>query len=656
MASSTTDRRLGLTGGTAFKAPCKAATTANITLSGEQTIDGVSCVTGNRVLVKNQTTTTANGIYVVDTGSWTRDLDFDGANDAVQGTQVYINTGGTANGGGTFVVTTSGTITFGTTALAFSRTSAGTVTPTSNVATAGQTLFTVATYQPGSNSLDVYVNGIHQRVTSDYTETSSTSITFTYALSVNDEVDTYSAIPAGTLTAASASLVAVSDAADYFVGTTVEAILQEIAQGITADNGDASASLTNNSSDRIQRWNTTLTANRTATLSTSNAKEGATFIVVRGSGATGNFTLAVGSLATLRAPGEWCRVAYDAGTSAWILAEYGILPSAEIRALSADNGDADATLSVATSERTQRWGTTLTADRTATLSTTGATTGARFRVVRTEAASGLFSLIVSSASATLARLAKGQQCDVEYTGSAWIIVGLENLRHPNPNVVSVYDDFLGEEINGHTWQSLIGTDSSCVNAVVRPEILRGFARLTTGAGAGATMAVNGVQLNSRLNWQANQGGLILEFRLMADVVTSVAIFAGFTNQDSALQMPINGSGVADGLTNNANDAVGILFDTTMTTKNWWLVGVAGAIGAAAQSSGAAPVAAAVETWRIEISATGVATFYKNATIVGSAITGALTSTVPLTPVIAVFSRTNASRNVDIDFIAVQAQR
>ena len=44
----------GLSGSLAFKAPCVAATTANITLSGEQTIDGQLTST-SRVLVKEQT-------------------------------------------------------------------------------------------------------------------------------------------------------------------------------------------------------------------------------------------------------------------------------------------------------------------------------------------------------------------------------------------------------------------------------------------------------------------------------------------------------------------------------------------------------------------------------------------------------------------------
>ena len=50
--------------GSTSKIPCKVATTANITLSNTQTIDGVSVVSGDRVLVWNQSTPADNGIYV----------------------------------------------------------------------------------------------------------------------------------------------------------------------------------------------------------------------------------------------------------------------------------------------------------------------------------------------------------------------------------------------------------------------------------------------------------------------------------------------------------------------------------------------------------------------------------------------------------------
>lgn len=55
--------------GYSWKQPMRAATTANITLSGTQTIDGVSLIASDRVLEKNQTTGSANGIYVVGSGT-----------------------------------------------------------------------------------------------------------------------------------------------------------------------------------------------------------------------------------------------------------------------------------------------------------------------------------------------------------------------------------------------------------------------------------------------------------------------------------------------------------------------------------------------------------------------------------------------------------
>ena len=55
----------------------KAASTANLALSGAQTVDGISLVAGDRILVKDQTTQAQNGIYVVAAGAWTRAADQD---------------------------------------------------------------------------------------------------------------------------------------------------------------------------------------------------------------------------------------------------------------------------------------------------------------------------------------------------------------------------------------------------------------------------------------------------------------------------------------------------------------------------------------------------------------------------------------------------
>ena len=60
-----------LAAGLSWKEPATVATLTNITLSGLQTIDGVSLVAGNVVLVKNQTNAAQNGIYTVSSGAWT---------------------------------------------------------------------------------------------------------------------------------------------------------------------------------------------------------------------------------------------------------------------------------------------------------------------------------------------------------------------------------------------------------------------------------------------------------------------------------------------------------------------------------------------------------------------------------------------------------
>lgn len=96
--------------------PCRVATTANISLSSLQTIDGITLIAGDRVLVKNQTTATQNGIYTVASGSWTRPFDSDTGTE-LQNRLFFLITSGTANAGYYAVIRNTGTITLGTTAI-----------------------------------------------------------------------------------------------------------------------------------------------------------------------------------------------------------------------------------------------------------------------------------------------------------------------------------------------------------------------------------------------------------------------------------------------------------------------------------------------------------------------------------------------------------
>lgn len=119
MATTTTTRRQGVNAGLGMKAPVRAATTANITLSGEQTIDGVAIVTDDRVLVKNQNTASENGVYRADTSTWQRDYDWDGSFDLKKGTQIYVTSGSTNQG--FWAVTTADPIVIGTTSVTIQR-------------------------------------------------------------------------------------------------------------------------------------------------------------------------------------------------------------------------------------------------------------------------------------------------------------------------------------------------------------------------------------------------------------------------------------------------------------------------------------------------------------------------------------------------------
>jgi hypothetical protein len=101
------------------KASCVAATTANITLSGAQTIDGIALVAGDRCLVKNQTAPADNGIYVVASSSWTRALDMDIWAE-VPGAFTFIEQGTTQADTG-WVCTSNAGGTIGTTAITWAQ-------------------------------------------------------------------------------------------------------------------------------------------------------------------------------------------------------------------------------------------------------------------------------------------------------------------------------------------------------------------------------------------------------------------------------------------------------------------------------------------------------------------------------------------------------
>jgi hypothetical protein len=149
--------------GISWKQPVNCGTTANITLSGLQTIDGVTVVAGDRVLVKSQTAPAQNGIYLASATAWSRAPDADTWDELISAI-CFVESGSTLAGSAWYcTIQPGGTI--GTTAITWSNFSvaatyaAGTgLTLTDYVFSITNTGVTAAAYGSASKTLTATVN------------------------------------------------------------------------------------------------------------------------------------------------------------------------------------------------------------------------------------------------------------------------------------------------------------------------------------------------------------------------------------------------------------------------------------------------------------------------------------------------------------------
>lgn len=174
----------------------KVASTANITLSnpGTSTFDGISLSNGDRVLVKDQSTASQNGIYDFNGSSsaLTRSSDSD-AFDELVGSFVYVDQG-TVNGEARFFCTSNSGGTLGSTAVTYVADNSGTLT-TSNFVTeetpSGSINGSNVTYTlantPTAGTVKLFLNGIRLKsgAGNDYTISTNT-ITVSTALISGD--------------------------------------------------------------------------------------------------------------------------------------------------------------------------------------------------------------------------------------------------------------------------------------------------------------------------------------------------------------------------------------------------------------------------------------------------------------------------------------
>lgn len=190
--------------GLSWKQAVVAASTADVTLAtalaNGQSLDGVSLLTGQRVLLKNQAAAAENGIYVVPaSGAASRAADATDAASAPDGVQtltgsmaVYVERG-TVNADTAYVLTTDDPITVGTTTLSYAQLGGGSSYSNGNGLNLSSGVFSIKL--PGSSGLVVDGTGLYVDgaiVTKKYAQLvgdgSATSIVVTHGLNTRDVV------------------------------------------------------------------------------------------------------------------------------------------------------------------------------------------------------------------------------------------------------------------------------------------------------------------------------------------------------------------------------------------------------------------------------------------------------------------------------------
>ena len=218
--------------------------------------------------------------------------------------------------------------------------------------------------------------------------------------------------------------------------------------------------------------------------------------------------------------------------------------------------------------------------------------------------------------------------------------------------VKLFDDFLGDVIADQysTGAETGGTGgSTAITAAVN-----GALRITTDDQTDGDR----IALTYQLNWQASDGGMIMEARIKnVTAITLRTLFVGFTDvlaASTVVEMPIEMSGST--VTSTATDAVGFMYDTASTNDTWYGIGVKADSDATPVDTGVAPVAGTYQTLRVVVNADGDADFYINGKYEGH-VDDAITASVDCTPIIALEAQGAAgAKIVDVDYLYVEGGR
>lgn len=178
-----------------WKQPVRVATTTNGTLASAyangSSVDGVTLATGDRILLKNQSTGSENGIYTVNaSGAPSRAADADSGTELNPGTAVTV-TEGTTNGDKVFIITSDAAVTVGTTATTWGQLGGGsTYTASNGVQLVGSDFRGVvqagAGLTVGASGFAVDTSVVARKFSVNVGNGSSTSIAVTHNLGTQD--------------------------------------------------------------------------------------------------------------------------------------------------------------------------------------------------------------------------------------------------------------------------------------------------------------------------------------------------------------------------------------------------------------------------------------------------------------------------------------
>lgn len=218
-----------------------------------------------------------------------------------------------------------------------------------------------------------------------------------------------------------------------------------------------------------------------------------------------------------------------------------------------------------------------------------------------------------------------------------------------------FDDFLSRTLDTNYWNSLPGSDGSAAVAINVQD--GGILRLTSGAGATHTMAVNGTQVTTPKVFKTSNDGLRYEARLgKISAVTSQSICFGLVDV-STLSAPFTIAGTT--ITANGTNGAAFVQDSAATGAAANLNCVAVNAGGSVQSVNLGTVSvdtAALHVYRIEVDKLGNAKFFIDNALVAS-IALAVATTALFCESIGMFSNaTSASQTLDIDYVLGQQIR